>query len=58
MATVALTADTFEQTVAGDGIVLVDFWAGWSSPPSRASTWTTSAPRSPQRPQPPNAERS
>ncbi len=32
MATVALTAETFEQTVLGDGIVLVDFWAAWCGP--------------------------
>ena len=32
MTAVALTADTFEQTVVENDIVLVDFWAAWCGP--------------------------
>jgi thioredoxin 1 len=32
MPTISLSADTFEPTVTGDGITLVDWWASWCGP--------------------------
>jgi len=32
MATLALTADTFNTTIENNSFVLIDFWASWCSP--------------------------